>query len=99
MKKIIILFVVCLGLMSFTNAENTTVSYNDDNTEVSEFLHDYEITEGQIFLVEEELNLYTCTVTVFYPDFTTRTVTGTSLVNGKMACANARAKLTIKDND
>jgi hypothetical protein len=80
--------------MSFTNGENTLVSYNDGNTEASEFLNDYETTTvDHIYLEEEDLNLYTCTLTVVNPDFTTTTVTATSLISGKMACAYARDKL------
>ena len=93
MKKILILFVMVFGLMSFTSIENVNIVSNDDIANVSEVLNHYEISINY----EEDLNLYTCTITFFFPDFTTRTVTGTSLVNGKMACANARAQLTAAE--
>ena len=81
---------MAFSFMSFISVENVNVVSNDDITNVSEILNDYEISINY----EEDLELYTCTITVFNPDFTTTTVTATSLINGKMACLYAREKLS-----
>jgi hypothetical protein len=62
MKKILILFVMAFGLMSFTSIENVNIVSNDDIANVSEVLNHYEISINY----EEDLNLYTCTITFFF---------------------------------
>lgn len=90
MKKFLVLFVLAFSLMSFTSSKYVGISSNNDVTEKSEALNSYEISIDY----SDEIECWTCTLTVVFPDFTTTTIIGESCVSPGMACLYARQELS-----
>lgn len=92
MKKILVLFVLAFGLMSFSSSEYiTAISDTEDITNKFEASNDYEISVDYNY--SEEIECWICTLTIFNPDFTTTTITGESCISADVACFYARQEL------
>lgn len=75
MKKILFLFVLCLGMFSFTSPELNA----SNNLEVETITEDLSVTNYEITLDNNysgELKLYSCTASVSYYGVVVKTFTG-----------------------
>ena len=92
MKKFLFLIVMAFGFMSFTNTDYVSEISTEDITNNSEVLNDYEISVEYNY--SDEIECWTCTLTVVFPDMTSTTITGESCISPGMACLYARNELS-----
>lgn len=92
MKKILILFVVAFSLMSFTSSEYIIKNNSEDIVTEFEVINDYEISVEYSY--SDEIDCWTCTLTIVFSDFTTTTIVGESCISAEMACFYARRELS-----
>lgn len=90
MKKILVLFVMCLGLMSFT--DSSTLEITSDNV-ISNNIIDNEISAEHLISynvdVENEDVLFSCRATISYLGVPVASITGFG-TTAASACASAR---------
>lgn len=77
--------------MSFTSIETLNVSNTETITNESEVINDYAISLEYSY--SDEIDCWTCTLTVVFPDFTTTTIEGYSCISPETACFYARQEL------